>query len=500
MDSHMTQAFAKLLTKMRHSPNHISPSAYDTAWLAWLFPEAKDWIINTQHPDGSWGAEIEYYHDRVIATLAAVNAIAATSENSHELKQVERGIQYLEKAIPRLPDDVYETVGFELLLPSLVEIGQNLGLKYERIVQLIQPELPKYHQKLALIPPAMLYSRRTTIPYSLEFIGFNNLDHAAIANLRAPNGGIHSSPSATAFVEVATNGSAGGQRYLRHILDSYNNTAPTLVPFETFEIVWSLYHIGLQQDLAALTPEILPLITTLENAWTDEGVGLSKGFVVDADDTALGFFILTQFNIVPNPRIFEHYEVEDHFRCFSFERNISLDIHVHIVDTLKAMPDFPRRDEMLLKALNTLGRYLTDDYIVDKWHISPYYSTSHAIIGLTGLSDNIIQKQIKWLLNTQQANGSWTFYPHFPQAALEETAYVLMALMTVYEKKGNIPFEVIERGFRYMEQNYRPAEKLPSLWISKVLYNPYHIVEAVLQSTMLKYQTLKKDAVLMPVA
>jgi halimadienyl-diphosphate synthase len=287
---------------------------------------------------------------------------------------------------------------------------------------------------------------------------------------------------------------------LRGVLDSYANTAPTLVPFETFEIVWSLYHIGLQQDLAALTPEILPLISTLKDTWTDEGVGLSKGFVVDADDTALGFFILTQFDIVPDPRIFEHYETEDHFRCFSFERNISLDIHVHIVDTLKAMPHFPRRDEMLLKALNTLGRYLTDDYIVDKWHVSPYYSTSHAIIGLTGLSDNIIQKQIKWLLQTQQPNGSWTFYPHFPHAALEETAYVLMALMTVYEKKGNIPLEVIDRGFRYMERNYRPAEELPSMWISKVLYNPYHIVEAVLQSTMLKYRSLRKEATLISVS
>jgi hypothetical protein len=145
---------------------------------------------------------------------------------------------------------------------------------------------------------------------------------------------------------------------------------------------------------------------------------------------------------------------------------------------------------MLLKALNILGRDLTTEYIVDKWHISPYYSTSHAVIALTGLSDNIIKKQIKWLLKTQRPDGSWTFYPSYPKAAVEETAYALMALMTVAEKRGNIPLEVIERGFRYLDKHYTAAEDLPALWINKSLYNPYHIVEAVILSARHQYQKL----------
>jgi len=129
----MTQASTDLLTRMQDNPNYLSPSAYDTAWLAWLYPEARAWLIDAQRPDGSWGAELEYYHDRVIATLAAINAIAATSANAHDLKRVEQGIRYLEGTIPRLAEDVYETIGFELLLPSLVHIGQTLGLKLDRI-------------------------------------------------------------------------------------------------------------------------------------------------------------------------------------------------------------------------------------------------------------------------------------------------------------------------------------------------------------------------------
>jgi halimadienyl-diphosphate synthase len=146
---------------------------------------------------------------------------------------------------------------------------------------------------------------------------------------------------------------------------------------------------------------------------------------------------------------------------------------------------------MLLKALNILGRYLTGDYIVDKWHVSPYYSTSHAIIGLIGLADNIIAKQIDWLLKTQREDGSWTFYPQVPKAAVEETAYALMALMTVYEHRGDIPREAIEKGYRYLADHRAPAEALPTLWIHKVLYSPYHIVDAAILSTLAKYRSLK---------
>jgi hypothetical protein len=67
--------------------------------------------------------------------------------------------------------------------------------------------------------------------------------------------------------------------------------------------------------------------------------------------------------------------------------------------------------------------------------------------------------------------------------------------MTVYEKKGNVPFEVIERGYRCLETHYRTSEELPALWINKALYNPYHIVEAVISSAIFKYQQLTRRSI-----
>ncbi len=495
MDRTMIKTFTNLLTKLQKSPNHISPSAYDTGWLAWLYPEAKEWLIEAQHPDGSWGSDLEYYHDRVIATLSAINAIAATSTNGYELKRIEYGIRYLEKALPHVTEDVHDTTAFELLLPSLMDMGKTLGLNLDRIEPLIEPYKPLYYKKIALIPPDMIYSPKTVVPYSIEFLGFEKLDYAATSQLRAVNGSIHNSPSATAFVEIAVKGTPHGRAYLDQVMCKYNGAAPGFTPLELFEIIWILYHLSFNIDLRELQPGINPLIEYLKDAWTERGVGFSKTFAVpDPDDTSLAFKLLNDFGIHQDPAVLEIYEVDDHFQCYPLERNISLDIHVHIVDALKKVRDFPRRDDMLLKALNILGRDLTTEYIVDKWHVSPYYSTAQAIIALTGLSDNIIKDQIKWLLTTQRDDGSWTFYPRCPKAAIEETAHTLLALMTVYEKKDNIPFEVIDKGFRYLEQNYKSVEDLPALWINKALYNPYHIVEAMILSVITKYQSLAKTA------
>jgi halimadienyl-diphosphate synthase len=485
----MTQALHDLLVKMRRNPNHISASTYDMAWLSWLYPEARHWLVERQHPDGSWGAEVPYYHDRIVTTLAAINAIAATSTQQHDLKRVERGIRYLERAIPRLKQDVFETVAFELLAPTMVKTGQKLGLKLDKVEKLMEPLMPIYYQKLALIK-GMAYSPQMIAAHSLEFIGFEAFDQAAIPNLRSINGSIHNSPAATAFVEVATQGSVEGQAYLKNLMERYNGVVPGFAPLEMFELIWVLYHLSLTSDLRVLRPTVDPFVEFLNQMWTDKGVGFSATLVPDADDTSLGFLVLHKLGRVLDPSFLEIYEVGDHFQCFPLERNISLDIHIHIVDALKDATNFPRRDDMLMKALNILGRDLTTDYVVDKWHISPYYSTSHAIIALTGLADNIIKKQINWLLKTQRPNGSWTFYPTSPKAAVEETAYALMALMTVSEKRGTIPLEVIERGFRYLEKHYTSPEDLPALWIHKTLYNPYYIVESVILSAQHQYQNL----------
>jgi halimadienyl-diphosphate synthase len=486
----MMHPFHQLLLDIQRQSNAISVSAYDTAWLAWLVPTARDWLCDAQHPDGSWGADLEYYHDRVICTLAAINALAATCTSQHNMQRIERGIKYLERATRHLSRDPTETAGFELLAPALLKIGEGLGLHLDQVACALEPYQIVRRQKLALIPSAVLYSPKSTAPYSLEFVGFDDLDRAAVAQLRFANGSIHNSPAATAFCEVAGAGSAAGRAYLSSILEYYRGAAPTFAPFELYEIAWALLHLDLAEDLAQINQIVQPVIKKIQADWGPEGIGITEEFPVDLDNTAVAYMLLSRLGNAPDPAVFEAYEEEDHFRCYRFERNISLDVHIHLVMALRQTPDFPRRDDMLLKAVNVLSRYLQSDFITDKWHVSPYYSTAHAVIALNGLADHLIEDQIYWLCHTQQEDGRWTFYPNFPRAAVEETALALLALLSVQKQNGSIPHDIIKRGMDYLTAHYHQHQDLPALWVAKTVNHPFHITCSIFLATFALYAQL----------
>jgi halimadienyl-diphosphate synthase len=487
----MTHPFEEFLRDIQRHPNAISASAYDMAWLAWLMPSAREWLCDAQRPDGSWGAELEYFHDRVVSTLSAINALAATATNNHDLRRIERGIRYLEKAALALPRDPTETVGFELLAPALLQMGQHLGLKLDRVACALEPYRVVQQQKLALIPPAMLYNPQCTAPHSLEFIGFDGLDRSAIDSLRFANGSIHDSPAATAFCEVAGAGSPKGRDYLSSVLEYHQGTVPNVAPFEVYEINWALLHLYLAEDLTQFREVVQPLLDKVKAIWGPEGLGITREFPPDLDNTAATYTLLSSFGDTPDLAALEVYEEPDHFRCYRYERNISLDVHTHLVLALRQAPDFPRRDDMLLKAINILERYLQGVFITDKWHVSPYYSTGHAVIALHGLiADHLIQNQINWLCDSQRADGSWTFYPSCPTAAIEETAHALLALLVVQERTGSIPHDTIKRGMEFLVTHYHSHADLPALWVEKTIYHPMHITQSIFLATFALYQQL----------
>ena len=492
-DKKMRQTFLDLLARVETNPNYISPSFYDTAWLAWLYPQAQTWIAENQLPDGSWGSSVEYYQDRIICTLSAINALAATSTTKQDLIRIERGLAYLNRAMPCLKNNIVNTVAFELLLPGLIKRGENLGLPLGDLDKFVEPFIPLYYNKRSLILRQMPHDPQLTLVYALEFLGFDELDHSTVDYLRTANGSIHNSPSATAFVEIANKGSIAGRFYLDALLDKYDCTAPAFAPFELFEIVSTLHYLDLHLDLNSLNPYLNSLIDFLKCGWSQQGIGFSMTFLPDPINTSRAIKILNNTGTYTSAQVLETYEADKHYRCYPFERNISLEAHIHIIDALRASPSFPRQRAMLNKALAILKNQLQASFITDKWHISPYYSTAHAIMALTGFADGLITKQVKWLLETQRENGSWSYYSDKPQACIEETAFVLLALMSVQDRQKNIPTEVMDKGYQFIIEHYQNVEDLPAQWINKSLYIPYHIVEAVILTALSKYEYAIKN-------
>ena len=76
----------------------ISPSAYDTAWVARIpaidgsaqpqFPQLLDWILHNQLPDGSWGEKSRFLAcDRLLNTLSCLVTLAFWGVGNNQVKR-----------------------------------------------------------------------------------------------------------------------------------------------------------------------------------------------------------------------------------------------------------------------------------------------------------------------------------------------------------------------------------------------------------------------------
>ena len=302
-----------------------------------------------------------------------------------------------------------------------------------------------------------------------------------IENLQENNGSVGNSPAATAYFALDVSpGNESALRYLHSVVK--DGGAPFVAPFEIFERLWILWNIMITGALDAnICMTMKPLLDYLESHWLrDRGIGFSSSFTPeDGDDTAVGFEILSYFGREVDIEAVLSYEENDHFRCFHLEANPSIDTNIHMLGAFKAA-GFNRGHPLVEKVIKfILQTRINENYWLDKWNVSPYYTTSHAIIQSRGYDDELCKQSIEWILNTQQLNGSWGFYG-FPTA--EETAYCIQAL-TIWEKYGGkVPKERIKQSSYWLKQNSHPP--YPSLWIGKSLYCPELLVKASIESAL----------------
>ncbi|MGZ9166891.1 MAG: type B diterpene cyclase, partial [Anaerolineales bacterium] len=95
-----------------------------------------------------------------------------------------------------------------------------------------------------------------------------------------------------------------------------------------------------------------------------------------------------------------------------------------------------------------------------------------------GFENEMVKESVAWLLDSQNANGSWGTY--IPTA--EETAYALQALWAWNEKGGRIPKAVFRNGMHWLEEHLDPP--YPPLWIGKCLYNPRLVIRSAVISAL----------------
>jgi halimadienyl-diphosphate synthase len=499
-------------------PGRMLSSAYDTAWIARLVDwdesisrQALNWLREHQLPDGSWGAsQFSYFHDRLICTLAAMTALGRWGDerDQNRLRRARLGMDIATKGLRA--DTVGETVGFEMIAPTLMGEAKKLGVIRRDanggMKKLIFPveydstqsggvdephrrqddilELLGYRRiaKMKRLPKGKI-SRYVTVAFSAEMVGNDGVHLLDVENLQEGNGSVGHSPSATAhFVLNVQSGNTDAIAYLRQtVLENEDGGAPDVAPFDVFERGWSLWNLALIGSLDEETLSLCqPHLDFLEQGWQP---GIGVGFAAeyspkDGDDSGLTFEVLARYGRKMDIEALLGYEKAEHFRCYALESNPSISANIHILGALR-QAGFDAQQPAIRKIVNFLyqTRFL-QMFWFDKWHSSPYYPTVHAIIAAERLADDLIENAVAWILETQNLDGSWGYY--IPTA--EETAYCLQALL-IWKRGGKtVPEDKIKRGLDWLHNHMDPP--YPPLWIGKSLYSPGLVVRSAILSAL----------------
>jgi halimadienyl-diphosphate synthase len=485
----MTDIISKLIDEI--GPGHMASTAYDTAWAArlgdvdWgLSSRALAWLAENQLPDGSWGAPAPmYYHDRVICTLAAMIALSYQGRRGHDKTQIENGKIALQRIIGGATQGLQSdpngaTVGFEMIAPTLAAEAEKLGIIKNQGNRILGRLSKQRAKKLSYLKDNTI-SRFVTIAFSAEMAGTDGKNMLDIENLQESNGSVGVSPSATAyFATYIKRGDEPSLKYLKGVIKP-DGGMPNVAPFDVFEIAWTLWNLSLIPGLKK-NVRLDPHLKFLSEAWQPRrGVGFAAGYSVkDSDDTGLVYDTLLRFGVEKDLASVLLYEEKDHFRCFDLEANPSISANIHVLGAL-GQAGLNEKNSSVNKVLSFLRKAKGEQpYWMDKWHSSPYYATSHAIIACAGLADDLVEDSVQWILNSQNRDGSWGTY----LSTAEETAYAVQALWTWNEKVSKVPKQIVKNGARWLKEHL--DHPYPPLWIGKCLYSPNLVIRSAVISAL----------------
>jgi halimadienyl-diphosphate synthase len=453
---------------------------------------------------------LNYYHDRVISTLSAALTLAHWNERfeGNWKDRIEAAQRAMRLDTAGMPSDPYDTIGFELILPTLLDEARRFGLDVPDDAFATARGVARMREaKLKRIPPELIYTRHISTIFSAEFLG-DQLDVGRVNSLQDENGSIASSPSATAYVLLKDPDNLAARDYLARVLARSGGAAPAVDPIDVFEPAWTLYNVSqVWPDASQIASAIEPHVAVLNGEWQRKnGAGYNSYFAVpDLDGTSMVFRALTWAGAAPEPAMLAQFEEDDHFRCFPYERNPSISAHVHLLDALRAAPPFPDRERMVRKVLSFLDRSRTlRTFWFDKWHASPYYTTAHAVTALCEDADPstalragpstlppsrvagkaLAADAVYWIVNTQNEDGSWGYYS---TSTAEETAYCVQALAAYSrDREASLGLrDAIRRGVDYLVSSTERIDcRYTPLWLAKSLYTPKWVVHSTVLSAL----------------
>lgn len=471
----------------------VDPVAYDTALVARVparddprapaFPQAIAWLRNHQNADGTWGPETPAYaHGKTLETLAAALALRSWGAPEDE-PRFERAMATLDALAARLPEEPYESIGFELLLPTLAAEAERVGARVPAAYHAYAAPAREKHRLMAE------YSARarpgTPMPwwFSLEMHGHDAIEsvEGVSTAMLAPNGSLGGSPSAAAWLltHLRRRGEDSPRiaALLEPLVERGGGAVPHVTIIDEFETSFSLCFL-VQAGMSMQDAIVRPGLETLRRLFTEQrGLSYYSGFIPDPDDTAMGTRVLLAAGQDVSPAPMLRFFNGSYFFTIPGERNASISTNFHCLSTLKLVP----RSAEVVRAIDQTTAWLREQRRPvgppwqDKWVYTPCYTLACAIDALIDIDEAMAGGAVDWLLSHQHPDGGWGA---FGSSTPEESGYVALALCSWRRAGHVVARDVLERAEAYLAQ---PIAERPThpFWIGKVLYCPPTVARAI---------------------
>ncbi|KAK3024983.1 hypothetical protein RJ639_043247 [Escallonia herrerae] len=218
----------------------LSPSSYDTAWVAMvpsrgalkepLFPESVDWIMQNQHPNGSWGLNPSHpllvkdspshRHWHVCLPFKSGN-LANNLFKKVSLDFIGSNHFYVNDKQQPSP------IGFDIVFPGMVSKAIELGLNLPLDAALVDIMLSNAEHKVKS------FRDKSSIAYVAEAFG-EAYSWKEVMTHRRSNGSLFNSPATTAASLIHLHDDKSVDQYLRSLLNLYAKSVPTAYPFDIY--------------------------------------------------------------------------------------------------------------------------------------------------------------------------------------------------------------------------------------------------------------------------
>ncbi|GLJ36133.1 hypothetical protein SUGI_0724860 [Cryptomeria japonica] len=302
----------------------ISPSAYDTAWVARVpaidgsaepqFPQLLDWILHNQLPDGSWGEDRRFLAcDRFLNTLACLVTLTSWGVGNN---QVRRGLDFLRINTEEMIKEAvaFGHHGFEMVFPALLKEAKHLGLDLPYELYIIEQINEKRDSGLKKTSVEELHTHPTAMLQCLEGIQ-EVVDWKDILKLQSKDGSFSGSPASTACVFMHTRDKKCLQ-FLAGLVTKFEDHVPSMYPVDIAErlrAVDSVERLGLERHFQT---EIKQALDYVFQYWGERGIGFGReSLVPDIDVTATAFRLLRMFGYTVSSAVLQNFKGEAEELC-----------------------------------------------------------------------------------------------------------------------------------------------------------------------------------------